>query len=356
MGDGRADAARLVRDWPLVVRRARASDEAAVLSFASETWDGWDYIPHAWPVWLAATDGVMLVATRPDDDTPIALTRVALVSPTDGWWEGIRVDPELRGMEVAADLQVAELHWSAALGARVIRYATSARNEGSHRLGARHGVNLLFAYRNYWWSPDEGDPHEPSAFDADVRAAASELRSRVLETLASEGRVVSAADTSRTWAFVAGDAGFQAAQRLYEPRPWALGELSAERFVRHVQRGEVITAGDRAVAILLRDQLAGEDSSLRLALLVGEIDAMLELLAAVRAAGGDKTLRFRLAEVEPLTATTHDRLTAAGYQSGDWSLHILGRPIDAANPVPEIDPTRLVLADEPGPIVTPLDF
>jgi hypothetical protein len=356
MGNGRADAARLVRDWPLVVRRARASDEAAVLGFASETWDGWDYIPHAWPVWLAAHDGVMLVATRPDDDTPIALTRVALVSPTEGWWEGIRVDPELRGMEVAADLQVAELLWSAALGASVIRYATSARNEGSHRLGARHGVNLLLAYRNYWWSLEEGDPHEPSAFDADVRAASSELRGRVLETLARQGRVVSAADTSRVWDFVSADPGFQAAQRLYEPRPWALGELSAERFARHVQRGEVVTADDRAFAIMLRDQLAGEDSSLRLALLVGEIDAMLDLVAAIRTGAGDATLRFRLAEADPITANTHDRLTTAGYRSGEWSLHILGRAIDADHPVPSVDPTRVVLADEPQPVVTALDF
>jgi hypothetical protein len=99
------------------VRRARPSDEAAVLSFATNTWDGWDYIPHAWPVWLAARDGVVLVACRPEDDVPVAITRVAMVSPTEGWWEGIRVDPAVRGMEVAADLQVAELHWSTALGA-----------------------------------------------------------------------------------------------------------------------------------------------------------------------------------------------------------------------------------------------
>lgn len=356
MGDRRADAARVVRDWPLVVRRARASDKESVLSFASDTWDGWDYIPHAWPVWLAARDGVMLVATRPDDDTPVAITRVAMVSPTEGWWEGIRVDPQLRGMEVAADLQVAELHWSAALGASVIRYATSARNEGSHRLGARHGVDLLFAYRNYWWSLDEGDPHDPSAFDAAVRASASVLRGQVLDALAGQGRVATTADTSRLWAVISADAGFSAAQRLYEPRPWALGELSAERFARHVERTEVITFDDRAVAILLRDQLAGEDSSLRLALLVGAIDGMLDLVAAVRAAAGDGTLRFRLAEAEPITANTHDQLTAAGYRSGEWSLHILGRPISADQPIPDVDPKRLVLADEPRTIVEPLDF
>ncbi|MEA2677326.1 MAG: hypothetical protein QOJ81_1467 [Chloroflexota bacterium] len=344
------------RDWPLVVRRARESDRDAVLSFATETWDGWDYIPHAWPVWLAATDGVMLVGCRADEDLPVAITRVAMVSPSEAWLEGIRVDPAVRGMEIAADLQVAELHWAAAQGATVIRYATSARNEGSHRLGARHGIELLFAYRNYWWSPDPGEePHDPSAFDADVRAEATKLRGRVLDALAADGRVATAADAARVWRGLSEYAGFQAAQRLYEPRPWALGELTAEAFGRHVERGEVITSGERAVAILLREQLAGEDSSLRLAHVDGEIDGIIDLGERVREIAGDRTFRLRLPE-DALAEGDDDRLSAAGYRSGDWSLHILGRPIDGAHPLPDIDPTRVVLADEPRQIVEPLAF
>src|SRR5215208_4010782 len=95
------------RAWPLVVRRARAGDRDAVLAFATRTWDGWDYIPHAWPVWLEASDGVLLVASAGSaangglsvdadgeplaDGQPIAISRVALLSPTEGWVEGIRV-------------------------------------------------------------------------------------------------------------------------------------------------------------------------------------------------------------------------------------------------------------------------
>ena len=254
-----------------------------MLEFATATWDGWDYIPHAWPVWLAATDGVMLVACRPSDDQVVAVTRLAMMSPTEAWLEGIRVDPEVRGMDVAADLQVAELGWAAAQGANVIRYATSEHNEGSHRLGARHGIELLFEYRNYWWSHDpDNDPDEPSAFDPAVRAEATALRKRVLAALAADDRVAAAGDTDRLWEIVGGDAGFQAAQRLYEPRPWALGELTAQRFRQHVERGEVIVFDDRAIAILLREQLAGEDSSLRLALLIGEVDGVVELLERLR--------------------------------------------------------------------------
>src|SRR5687767_12400318 len=151
------------RDWPLVVRRARPSDRAAVLGFATKTWNDWDYIPNAWPVWLDASDGVLLVAAGPDDRA-VAISRVAMVSETEAWLEGIRVDPAVRGMDVATDLQVAELAWAAAQNATVLRYATSARNEASHRLGARHGIEMLVALRGYLWSqnPDE-EPDEPSA-------------------------------------------------------------------------------------------------------------------------------------------------------------------------------------------------
>ena len=52
---GVADTSGGGRNWPLLVRRAHAADTQAVLAFASHTWDRWDYIPNAWPVWLTPT-------------------------------------------------------------------------------------------------------------------------------------------------------------------------------------------------------------------------------------------------------------------------------------------------------------
>ena len=58
----------MARDWPLVVRVARASDEAAVLSFATDTWDGWDYIHEVWDDWVADYSRIRdaIAATYPD--------------------------------------------------------------------------------------------------------------------------------------------------------------------------------------------------------------------------------------------------------------------------------------------------
>ena len=128
---------------PIAVRRAKASDKEAVLSFATRTWDGWDYIPEVYDDWLVATDGVLLVATSQADDRPIALTRLAVLSDDEGWLEGIRVDPAVRGRGVATNLQIAELAWARAHDLRVLRYMTGQGNEGSLKLGAHHGFAVV---------------------------------------------------------------------------------------------------------------------------------------------------------------------------------------------------------------------
>jgi hypothetical protein len=260
-------------------------------------------------------------------------------------------------MEVAADLQVAELHWTAAQNAHFVRYATGASTEGSHKLGARDGIELLLAFRNNRWSPNpDDDADDPSAFDPEVRAASTALRVKVLEALAADGLIAqTAADTQRVWAVVDRSPDFIAAQRLYEPRPWAMAELTAAKFARHVERGEVITMGDRAVAILLREQLAGEDSSLRLSLLIGEAEPVIELAERLRTIAG-QTVRFRLTSGGPLQTQGHEKLLAAGYRSPEWTLHLLGRPIDSAHPIPEVDPARLILADRPAAVIKPMEL
>ena len=134
-----------------------------------------------------------------------------------------------------------------------------------------------------------------------------------------------------------------------------MGQLTSARFDTHVEREEVISFG-YAFAILLREQLAGEDSSLRLAYVDGEPRVMLALLDDIVAAADGKTLRFRLQEGSQSAEESHEALLASGYQVGEWPLHILGRRIDSEHPIPDVDPTRLVLAEEPRPIITPLDF
>ncbi|HUG48453.1 MAG TPA: GNAT family N-acetyltransferase [Candidatus Limnocylindria bacterium] len=346
-----------------------------MLSFATRTWDGWDYVPHAWPIWLTAEDGVLLVgcAGEPADGSaptdadgqplevgrPLAVARVALLSASEGWLEGIRVDPRVRGMDVATDLQMAELQWTAALGAGVVRYATGERNEASHRLGARHGFELLAAMRTYWWSdpatPDDEDgghnDDDESGFGEEARRAAGETRTATLEKLAERGLV--AADGAAWWPRVSADPTFRAAARLYEHRAWALQELTEKALHAHAAAGEVVaheSAGGWALGILQRDALPSEDVSLHLGLLVGDGAAALQLAEAIRQAAGT-SIRFRLpADDPPLLRGLADAFASAGFRAREWTLHILGRRLTPGE-MPRPGTAGLVLEDEPAPVV-----
>ena len=330
------------------------------MGFATHTWDGWDYIPRAWPVWLAARDGVLLVGCRPEDDRAVAVSRVAMLSKTEAWVEGIRVDPAVRGLDIATDLQVAELSWAAAQGATVVRYATGSDNLGSHRLGARHGFELAVEFRALWHSDDpEKDPDEPSAYDEAVRQVATAQRRAALAALSRDGFVAaagnksSAASVAELWSWLDTDPTFAAARRLYEARPWAIQELTRKALATHLERGEILIAsgsGGRALAILPREQAASEDSSLRLALLVGDAPAAVRLLEAVRHAAR-QTARVRVPSDAPMLANNEALFAEAGYRSPAWRLHLLTRPIDAEHPAPAIDPACLVLSDRPAPVI-----
>jgi GNAT superfamily N-acetyltransferase len=358
------------RSWPLVVRRARASDGEAVLDFASATWDGWDYIPHAWPVWLESPDGVLLVGLpgRPADgsppldvsgdelptDRPIAVARVAMTAPAEAWLEGIRVHPRVRGMDVATDLQVAELQWTASLGASVVRYATGQHNEGSHRLGARHGFELLCAFRTYWWNPggadDEDDDEGVSGFGDEAREAATATRRSLLDRIREAGLIAASEDTGEWWERLETDANFRAGHGLYEHRAWALQELTRQRFTEHASRSEVVAlagddgAGDWALAIFPAEALPSEDVSLHLGLLAGQGSAPLTLVSRMQQLT-DSPIRFRLPESPHGSALDEAAFVVAGFARREWTLDILGRPLDRAHPPPPIDPASLVLQD-----------
>lgn len=319
-----------------------------MLAFATHTWDGWDYVPQVWDTWLAARDGVLLVAcavgaaTGPDGSPiaagqPVAMSRLALLAPGEAWVEGIRVDPAVRGRDVATNLQVAELAWAAAHGARVVRYTTGQDNEASHRLGARHGFVRLADRRSYG---PRRDPGEDETRLADPSA---------LRTLAAD---TPAAEIDRWWRLVAQDATFAAGDGLYEPRGWAFQRLDAARFAAHVRRGEVGLARDGGALVVTSD---GDTGAPDVALLVGDGRSALTLLDDLRRTAG-RAPRPRLPDPDPpmLRGGIAERWAADGFPAHDHTLHILARAMDA--PLPQADPPGvLVLADRPRLIARPPD-
>jgi GNAT superfamily N-acetyltransferase len=374
VGDHRAHhnalkATEADRNWPIVVRRAQAADRDAVLAFATRTWDGWDYIPHAWPVWLAADDGVLLVATvgptadgspAPDADgaplehgRPIAISRVALLSPTEGWVEGIRVDPRVRGLGVATDLQTAELHWLTAHQPRITRYATGARNEGSHRLGARHGFELLARFVSWTWKdptrPD--DDRGETGFDEPTRLAANSRRRDLLSRLDADSLILRPSAAAEWWRRLDADARFAAGARLYERRAWTVQELTEQLFAAHVATGEVVInrSAGWGVAIIGREVEPAEDAGIHLAVIAGDSVGLAEIAARVQRTAGEP-IRFRL-EADSISADLAAGLNDGGFEAWEWELHILARPGPSA--APPVDPSRLVLGERARRIIRP---
>ena len=331
---------------PIAVRRATASDKETVLSFATRTWDGWDYIPEVWDDWLVATDGVLLVATSQADDRPIALTRLAVLSDDEGWLEGIRVDPAVRGRGVATNLQVAELAWAHAHDLRVLRYMTGQGNEGSLKLGAHHGFAVVGDRRFHGRITDGSDgPGDRADVLRALEAAGALLRSDADDAAIEDA-----------WSTVDQDATFQAGGRLYEIRPWALQRLDRERFAAHARAGEVLfDPGGPAVGIMPHIEALAEDDHPHLALLAGDGLGALRLMLAAEAAAG-RPIGVRLIDPAPmfLDAAIVEAWTDAGLGAREWAIHVLERQLPSGEPLPPPEPdAALVLRDPPSKVAVP---
>ena len=339
---------------PIRVRRADARDTAAVVAFTRTTWDGWDYLPDVWASWLEARDGAVFAAeaTEAAPGLPIAVGRVALLSATEAWMEGLRVDPAIRGHGVATAFQAAELSWAQAQGATVVRYATGETNEASLHLGARHG----FAPAGRWRAlrPEGKNGSATSSSGAGTVGATPPPRAAILERLEAAGLVAraSAGGPARGtfWERLATDATFVAGEGVYEWRAWGWQAVTAERIARHLQRGELLSAeegGGWALGLLARERLAGET---RLALLGGDATTAVHLIEAVTKAAGQRPI-IRLPDGSPLIDGLAPTLVRTGWRVADHVLVLMARPLrdDAGRvlPLPTDGMERVEFLEEP---------
>lgn len=119
------------------IRAARGTDVAKIVPWTTDTFSWGDYVPDRIEVWLEDPDSEVLVSVD-ENDNPIALCHVAMLSATEGWLEGARVHPERRRSGVGSALNHAGVAWAREQGARVVRLSTEASN-----LAARNQVKRL---------------------------------------------------------------------------------------------------------------------------------------------------------------------------------------------------------------------
>ena len=125
----------------LDVRSARPEDRDAVFAFCAHTWSDGDYIPYVWDEWLADSGGALLVAVA--DTQPVGLVHVRLMSPEEGWIEGIRVDPTIRRQSIGRVLVSRALAAARERGATIVRLFTDHDNLPAQGLFARFGFTRV---------------------------------------------------------------------------------------------------------------------------------------------------------------------------------------------------------------------
>ena len=86
----------------LVLRPAVPEDTPAVMELTSTIWEGHDYVPHVWHEWLADVHGLIAVAEL--DGRLVGFTRLAKLTATEWWLQGLRVHPEYEGLRIASRL------------------------------------------------------------------------------------------------------------------------------------------------------------------------------------------------------------------------------------------------------------
>jgi len=148
-------------------RPTAARDRDAVFAFCAQTYPNGDYLPLVWDDWLADTEGAFIAGVD-EADQPIAVVKLVVAAPGEGWLEGVRVAPERRerGLGRALLSHVAACAWAS--GLHTLRFVTDAGNAPMHRVAAACGFTVRDAYRPF---RVEAGTAPPDTATADVRPA-----------------------------------------------------------------------------------------------------------------------------------------------------------------------------------------
>lgn len=113
------------------LRPGRADDVEAIASFTTETFSWGDYVAESFAEWLKEESTEVVVATG-DDDRAIALARVRMLGPREGWISAARVHPDHRRRGLGSALNDWCVDWIAHQGGVVARLQIETWNEAAH--------------------------------------------------------------------------------------------------------------------------------------------------------------------------------------------------------------------------------
>ena len=306
------------------VRQARAEDTDAVAAFTEDTWSeqgASDYLPDVFPQWVES-DGPeqrTFVVDIDDGEDVAGVLQGVLLSETEAWAQGMRVNPEYRGEGLSPKLSRAVFEWARDQGASVCRNMVFSWNVAglgqSRAVGFEPGTEFRYATPE----PDaDADPSleitdDPGAAwsfwtDSEVRSAlgglaldfgeswaVSELRRSEVERAAAEDRLFVVQD--------GGTRGFSLRAKTSEREED--GE-SVKRAVYAVGAWDTTRAAEAVLDAVARD--AAEIGADRVRVFIPEGVRWVSDVAAVRCGVSDEpdfVMRADLTDTDLFTPADH---------------------------------------------------
>ncbi|HTI12980.1 MAG TPA: GNAT family N-acetyltransferase [Dictyobacter sp.] len=144
----------------LAVRPARDIDRETVLAFCQNTWEFGDYIESVWDNWLNDSNGSFLTATI--EGTAVGIIHLQMLTETEAWLEGLRVDPSYRRQGIARTLIEAAILEAMKHKATDLRLVTDENNTATIHISTSLHMRKASAFINYYATPLEASAdHSP---------------------------------------------------------------------------------------------------------------------------------------------------------------------------------------------------
>jgi len=132
------------------LRSGRPEDRDAIAEWTRDTFAWGDYVAGAFDDWLADDIGEVIVAEAGGE--VIGMARVAMLSPTEGWLQAVRVHSDHRRRGIGLALCRRAIDWTKERNALVVRLAV----ENWNRAASEHFAGLGFRPVSRWVGAERG--------------------------------------------------------------------------------------------------------------------------------------------------------------------------------------------------------
>lgn len=236
------------------MRPAAPEDREGILAIASETWEGWDYVPLFIDRWIG--EGGLYVVSD-EQGRIIGMTKTTEISAGELWLEAIRVDPNRREKGLGTQIAAEQLRLAIEQKPRSIRLSTADKNTASFKI-IRHLGFCEYAIYNFY-RLGESIQYDQALDYGQVKTLGP-----------SDTKVIASA-----WKLITSSEEYRVSKGLF-PRTWKFSNWTEELFRAQVGQGVVyVTPQVSAVLVLVPNRYAPQ--GLEIAFLDGQ-DPQVSLL------------------------------------------------------------------------------